>query len=43
MTLSLVYRLQAVMFALFGVFMLVSPDAMMASFNVGGNALHLST
>ena len=37
MTLSLVCRLQAVMFALFGVFMLVSPDAMMASFNVGGN------
>ena len=25
------------MFALFGVFMLVSPDAMMASFNVGEN------
>jgi hypothetical protein len=43
MTLSLVCRLQAVMFALFGVFMLVSPDAMMESFNVGGNALHLST
>ena len=37
MTLSLVCRLQAVMFALFGVFMLVSPDAMMASFNVGEN------
>ena len=37
MTLSLVCRLQAVMFALFGVFMLISPDAMMASFNVGGD------
>ena len=42
MTLSLVCRLQAVMFALFGVFMLVSPDAMMASFNVGENAVAAS-
>ena len=32
MTLSLVCSLQAVMFAVFGVFMLVSPDAMMETF-----------
>ena len=32
MTLSLVCRLQAVMFALFGVFMLIAPGAMMETF-----------
>ena len=34
MTLSLVFRIQAVMFAIFGFMMLVVPGAMMASFNV---------
>ncbi len=34
MTLSLVFRIQAVMFAIFGFMMLLAPGAMMASFNV---------
>ena len=34
MTLSLVFRIQAVMFAIFGFMMLLVPGAMMASFNV---------
>ena len=42
MTLSLVFRIQAVMFTLFGVGMLVAPAAMMASFNVGENAVAAS-
>ncbi len=42
MTLSLVFRIQAVMFAIFGVLMLVAPAAMMASFNVGENAVAAS-
>ena len=42
MTLSLVFRIQAVMFAIFGVGMLVAPVAMMASFNVGENAVAAS-
>ena len=39
MTLSLVFRIHAVMFALFGVGMLFTPQAMMEGFNVGENAL----
>ena len=39
MTLSLVFRIQAVMFAFFGVMMLAVPAAMMSSFNVGENAM----
>jgi hypothetical protein len=39
MTLSLVFRIQAVMFAFFGVMMLAIPAAMMSSFNVGDNAM----
>ena len=39
MTLSLVFRIQAVMFAFFGVMMLAIPAAMMSSFNVGENAM----
>ncbi len=39
MTLSLVFRLQAVMMAFFGVMMLAVPAAMMSSFNVGENAM----
>ena len=39
MTLSLVFRIQAVMMALFGVMMLAVPAAMMSSFNVGENAM----
>ena len=39
MTLSLVFRIQAVMFAFFGVMMLAIPAAMMSSFNVGDNAI----
>ena len=42
MTLSLVFRIQAVMFAIFGVLMLIAPAAMMASFNVGENAVAAS-
>ncbi|SVC19130.1 uncharacterized protein METZ01_LOCUS271984 [marine metagenome] len=34
MTLSLVFRIQAAMFAIFGFMMLLVPGAMMASFNV---------
>ena len=34
MTLSLVFRIQAVMFAFFGFMMLIIPGAMMAGFNV---------
>ena len=39
MTLSTVFRIQAVMFAFFGVMMLAIPAAMMSSFNVGDNAM----
>ena len=39
MTLSLVFRIQAVMMAFFGVMMLAVPAAMMSSFNVGENAM----
>ena len=39
MALSLVFRIQAVMFAFFGVMMLAIPAAMMSSFNVGDNAM----
>ena len=39
MTLSLVFRIQAVMFSFFGVMMLTIPAAMMSSFNVGDNAM----
>ena len=39
MTLSLVFRIQAVMMALFGIMMLAIPAAMMSSFNVGENAM----
>ena len=42
MTLSLVFRIQAAMFAIFGFMMLVAPVAMMASFNVGENAVAAS-
>ena len=39
MTLSLVFRIQAVIMTIFGVMMLVVPAAMMSSFNVGENAM----
>ena len=39
MTLSLVFRIQAVMMAFFGVMMLAVPAAMMSSFTVGENAM----
>lgn len=41
MTLSLVFRIQAVMFAFFGFMMLIMPGAMMSSFmpDVGENAV----
>ena len=39
MTLSLVFRIQAVMFSFFGVMILAIPAAMMSSFNVGDNAM----
>ena len=39
MTLSLVFRIQAVMMAFFGVMMLTVPAAMMSSFNIGENAM----
>ena len=41
MTLSLVFRIQAVMFAIFGFMMLIIPGAMMSSFmpDVGENAV----
>ena len=39
MTLSLVFRIQAVIMVIFGVMMLAVPAAMMSSFNVGENAM----
>ena len=39
MVLSLVFRIQAVMFAFVGVMMLAIPAAMMSSSNVGDNAM----
>ena len=39
MTLSLVFRIQAVIMTIFGVMMLSVPAAMMSSFNVGENAM----
>jgi len=39
MTLSLVFRIQAVIMTIFGVMMLAVPAAMMSSFNVGENAM----
>ena len=39
MSLTLVFRIQAVMFAIFGVMMLLAPGAMMASFNVTESAV----
>jgi hypothetical protein len=39
MTLSLVFRIQAVMFAFFGFMMLIMPGAMMAGFNVTESVL----
>ena len=39
MTLSLVFRIQAVMMAFFGVMMLAVPAAMMSSFNIGENVM----
>jgi hypothetical protein len=39
MTLTLVFRIQAVIFALFGMGMLLAPGAMMEGFNVGESAL----
>ena len=39
MTLSLVFRIQAVIMTFFGVMMLAIPAAMMSSFNVGENAM----
>ena len=39
MTLSLVFRIQAVIMTIFGVMMLIAPGAMMESFNVGENAM----
>mgnify|MGYP007063734594 FL=1 len=39
MTLILVHRIQAVMFALFGLVMLLAPGAMMESFNVGESSV----
>lgn len=39
MSLTLVFRIQAVMFAVFGVMMLLAPGAMMASFNVTESAV----
>jgi len=36
MSLSLVFRLQAALFAFFGTMMLLAPSALMASFNVEG-------
>ena len=38
MTLSLVFRIQALVFALFGVFMLLMPASMMESFGVESSA-----
>ena len=39
MTLSLVFRIQGAIMAIFGVMMLAVPAAMMSSFNVGENAM----
>ena len=39
MTLSLVFRIQAVIMTIFGVMMLAVPAAMMSSFNVGENVM----
>jgi len=39
MTLSLVFRIQALVFAFFGVFMLLAPAAMMGSFGVESSAM----
>ena len=39
MTLSLVFRIQAVIMTIFGVMMLAVPAAMMSSFNIGENAM----
>ena len=39
MTLSLVFRIQAVIMTIFGVMMLAVPAVMMSSFNVGENAM----
>ena len=39
MTLSLVFRIQAVIMTIFGVMMLAVPATMMSSFNVGDNAM----
>ncbi len=39
MSLSLVFRLQAALMAIFGFGMLLSPASLMAGFNVGENAL----
>ena len=39
MTLSLVFRIQAVIMTIFGVMMLAVPATMMSSFNVGENAM----
>jgi hypothetical protein len=39
MTLSLVFRIQAVIMVIFGVMMLAVPAAMMSSFNIGENAM----
>lgn len=39
MSLSLVFRIQAAMFAIFGVLMLLAPGAMMSSFNVAESAV----
>ena len=39
MSLSLVFRLQAALMAIFGIGMLLSPASLMAGFNVGENAL----
>lgn len=39
MSLTLVFRLQAALFAFFGTMMLLAPGAMMASFNVEASAI----
>ena len=39
MTLSLVFRIQALVFAFFGVFMLLAPATMMGSFGVESSAM----
>ena len=42
MSLSLVFRIQAALFTIFGAMMLLAPGAMMASFNVEANAVAAS-